>query len=530
MSVQSKWHTDFFSYNSTQKYSVDHREQNLTKEQLEQDPELFEKIKDNYRKSEELYSSAKLHNELLTRVINDPGSNAYSDKTKELILEKKTDCLKPIMVSAFSATRDEMQDLEKELAKNDERYTIIKTRIANAKEKAENIIINKIKEGINKEKVKSYFEAIYDFLKYLFTFSPSQFIQWMSELNLYRLSYTFPRISLKQLFTLLQSLGIINSKGKFQGIFINTSRMDYPTPVFNLLSVLIFAVKIISGLSLIIKHAINPTSYAELAFGIGTRAKKEFMRLWDVFANDIFWLTFNLITNYSLLFKIPIPIANWILTGALLFDITLLSIILFNKDKQLAAEILWLGEQIELAKENNSEEHVEMYQAMIDQAKIMRAGIRTTFLMCIFATTLFIASLALTFSLATPLMAPIGFFACVVAVAIILSRREIGAYAEARAAKSIYANHKETSDIVDARNKNVSKTGLQLAKSLAEHIFIPMIIIGLYTISLEAAIAATALYVCVKVSGVKLTNFENKNKPKELAFEDEAPLCAPALR
>ncbi len=521
MGLQNNWHGDFFYFDNQKEYTVNHWQQYISKHEEENNPTFFETAKENYKQSEMLYSEALLDSDLLTRVINDPGSNAFSDQTKKLILESKLKTLKPLMVNASSATREaELQGYEEEFEQYTKKLQVINSRNKNPEDKTKALLDTNTNKEENKKKVESIFQAIIDFLKYLFILSPLALVRWIGERNLNRLSLTFSRISLKNLLTYLKSLGVLDKGSKLHGIFINIAMLDYPATVFSLLSVFIFMAKLLVNITLPFKHLFAPTSRAELAFGWWTRAKMEVMRVWDIYANDIFWMVFNGITNFPLVVGLSIPVANWILAGALFFDIAVLGRVLYLEDKKLANEIAWLNQQITLAKTNNNLPHQEMYTAMRSQAEISRVGIRATLIACIIATALFIASLALIFTLATPLMAPIGFFACVVAVAVILSRKEIGKYAEAKASQSVYQDQYETKAL---RAENASKTGWQLAKSLTEHIVIPMIIMGLYTVSLPAAIAFTVLYVAIKTSGVKLTDFECNNKPKALAFEEKVP-------
>lgn len=536
MGTQVTWHSDYF-YFRKQGYSDDYRDQQVSKDK--KGTSEYAKAQNAYKTSQSLYKSAKLDSDLLSKVINDPGSNAFTDETKRLILQSKLYCLKPLMVNANSATRkSELKGYEDEVREYQKKLDTIESRIrknksVSATEKdvnkkweelgANTDLLNEL-NNTQAQKVETWFEQTLNFFKSFFLLSPLAFVRWVGELNLYRLSYRFSQISWKNIWTYLKSLGILDSGSKLHGLFINISMMDYPVTIFNALSVLIFALKLSISLTLPVKHALAPTSQAELAFRWWERAWIEIARVWDIYANDIFWMIFNGITNFPLWVGLSIPVANWILTGALFFDVAVLSVLLYKEEKKLNEEIAWLNTQISLAKENKDNAYVEMYTAMQHQAQITKISNRATLTACIIATAMFITSMALILSLATPLMAPIGFFVCVLAVAIILARKDIGQYAEAKASQHIFKNEYATKDI---RAANAREKGWQLAKSLAEFVFIPMLIIGLYTISLPAAIAFTVIYVSVKASGVKLTSVTSDDTTKRIEFEDDASTISP---
>lgn len=527
MREQNKLYTRYFSYNSKEKYAVDYTQQQKTRLDEEKNDESFNIAKSNYKDSQELYGVVKADSSLLTKLINDPGFKYYNDKTKIAILEYKLHTLKPLMVNANSASR--ASELNKYI-KEKKRFEKMLNELKRSKLET-HLIKNKVVND-NAKKVKSYLEKISDFLRDLFLLGPASFVAWIGELNIYRLSYTFSRISWKNLWTYLKSINILDSSSKLKGVFVNIAMMDYPAQTFNALSVLIFATKISVNLTIPIKHMLDPTSRVETAFGWFTRFKMELYRVWDVYFNDIFWMIFNGITNFPMRVGLAIPVANWILTGALLFDVALLSFLWGKEEINLGDEIAWLKKQDYAALQKRDDTSMVMYGGMIVQAEISLSGIRAKFIACIIATALFITSLALVLSLATPLMAPISFFVCVLAVSIILSRNEIANYAEAKSSQEKHKNTNEPQDIKTERAKISKQQGWQLAKTLAENIIVPMVIVGVFTVSWPAAIALTAIYILFKASRMEVPAFEKDENDDEEndvdVAKEETPLLLPS--
>ena len=564
-----------------------HTRQQKTRQDLNnEDAATEQEIKQNYEESEAIYSTVTRDNDLLSGAISDPAFNyLFKDPEKRRAFhESRKRTLKKILVNSASANRKaETKDLEEQLQSTldeigylDRKLSIdaINKQKAAAKKRAEDARM-----------ARSWIKAVADYLKSLSELNPTAFIRWVGNLNLYRLSWTFSRISWKTMWLYLQQLGILSSESTLHGVPINITIMDAPTSVFNFLSVYFFIARLGVEISLPIKHAAAPTYVAEEAFSPGKRAVIEIKRQWVNFFNDSWWLIFNAITNFPKTFGVAIPVAGWILTGALFFDVGLLFFVSRYEEAESAAKIKWLDERIkdkydpeskeninakaqkirnkleglniagidnqikwinkelpnindtelrvkaallsalkdnapgiqqdsfenEIGKTNKQLElyhidldtHTHVFKAMKNQALIQRDGFRALMVALVFATVLFITSLALTLSLASPIVAPIGFFICVVAVAFILSRSEFSQIAAARAAKNynqdeLIADDGDRQHVKHLRDEKEKEAWKEFAKTFAENVFVPMLIIGLYTINWPLAIVFTVTYVFYK--------------------------------
>lgn len=582
-----------------------------------------EDIQQNYKKYSKVYLAVMFDNSLLKGEIADPSFKYKTQASQEAFHAARTRSLQKILVVSGSANKVlETRKFAAELEQN-------KQDLANLKLSRQQLADKIRSEKLAQEeaaKAYSCMQEIANYLKSLCEFNPTAFVQWVGTINLYRLSWTFSRISWKTMWLYLQQLGILSSNSKLHGVPINITIMDAPTSVFNFLSVYIFFAKLAVNISLPFKHAFAPTYVAEEGLSKSERFWMEIKREWVNFFNDGWWIALNAITNYPKIFGISIPIAGWILTGALFFDVGLLLIVSRHEEAKIAAKIKWLEERIadhrnsvilnehlslreinnildisisnqqrrdeqtkinanisekankllndklknrslniaetikiideELPEVNYTElrikieillsirttsrteqdaldskiqevqeqldeytqelnTHLDVFKAMKDQAKIQRSGFRALIGLLVFATVMFIASLALTLSIASPIVAPIGFFVCIVAVALILSREEFSAIAEIRSAKNIKMDQDKSLEYTESqavkaeRNAMEHKAWIKFGKTFAEHVFVPMLIIGLYTISWPLAVVFTVTYVIYKCLQA------SKNTPKQ---------------
>lgn len=491
-------------------------------------PEDLETAQEEYKKSQAQYSENSRDNRLLAGAMQDPTFEYYSKETKILFCKARIRVLEKLLVNSVTANRSGETDQYTEqrlwalglLAKLEEegKGNTTSSQKKAADKKAQNLVEEDI---INKTAA---------YLKDMFTFNPTAFIRWAGTINLYRMSYTFSRISLKNTLLYLQSLGIIDQNGNLNGVSFNIAIIDAPNDVFNHLSVCIFLARISVMLFEILQHTFAPTNEAEKAFSGWGRFKIEVGREWSNLCNDSWWVFINAITNFPQTFHL-VPIAGWVLTGALFFDVGLLLTMSYYEEQEVAAKIQWLEEQIE-SNDPYAQQNITVFSAMLRQAKIQHTGFRAMIGVVIFATVLFIVSLALTLSLTSPLAVPIGFFVCIVAAALIFSRGNIQQIAQIRAElcdinlisdrseeeqgllkldelSNIKRQHKnEISRELSAKEAEAWKA---FALTFAEHVFVPIIIVGMYTLCWPAAVVLTVIYVIHKCVGSSVPNGDKKD-------------------
>lgn len=495
--------------------------------------EDLERAKNEYKKSQEQYSENSRDNRLLAGAMQDPTFKYYTNETKILFCKARIRVLEKLLVNSVTANRSG------ETEQYNEQMLWVREVLANLEKSEGEENPSSQKEAAAKKEhnlVEDIIKETAAYLKDMFTFNPTAFIRWAGTINLYRMSYTFSRISLKNTLLYLQSLGIIDQNGNLNGVSFNIGIIDAPNDVFNHLSVCLFLARISVMLFEILQHTFAPTNEAEKAFHGWDRFKIEVGREWSNLCNDSWWVFINAITNFPQTFHL-VPIAGWVLTGALFFDVGLLLTMSYYEEQEVAAKIQWLEEQIRIevpaARENRA-----VFSAMLRQAKIQHTGFRAMIGVVIFATVLFIVSLTLTLSLTSPLVVPIGFFVCIVAAALIFSRGNIQQIAQLRAElrdvnlipdeheveDQSLINH-ESDVLINIKIEHKNQISHELsakeaeawsafALTFAEHVFVPIIIVGMYTLCWPAAVVLTAIYVIHKCVGSSVPN-GNKKDPDD---------------
>lgn len=482
-------------------------------------------VQKNYKESEELFSDVELDAQIFKGIINSAEFAQLESNTKNLdfvnfIKSHYKTSLNLLLINAASANRRlDVQNYEQEL------NGLHSTKIALPKKNS--------KTPSFYEECKSFIDSIIASLKKLSEFHPAHVIDFLSKFNVHRFIYTFLRISWKNFLLYLKTLGIINAQNKINGVYINISIMDYPTYIFNLLSVFIFLTKLtIDSFLTFIRHPFFPTE-AEKVFTPFERMKIELKRRWPGMANDSVWATINALTNYCLYFGISIPIANWLLVGFLFFDVTVISILLIINSKQYAAKKEWINSQlgkIKQKKNDNLDVNNElMFVLMQKQIDYMHAYLLAKLFTIMLATFIFIASFTLSFTLASPIVVPIVFFICVIASAMILSSDNIASIFKARAERFHHSNLNADENLKNKRYQKEIAAYKATLKSMAEYTIIPMIIIGTFTLSWQAAIALTAAYIAFKIyQGIKANNIPSTADAEQTSNVNEinTPLLA----
>ncbi|MDF1756742.1 MAG: hypothetical protein P1U74_00340 [Legionellaceae bacterium] len=492
--MESRFSYNSFFYND---YDIDGSGYNETnKDNLT--PEQIAAYQKNYVESESIFKTVEANEKLFNRIIKDISFQDHSDEVRALIKKEYEKSLRLLIVNTSSSNR--RLDIKKYKDALD-----ASSGMAAANEAA-------YSEQKNKdywEKTTAFFAKLYTSFNNLIEFHPSQFFDFLGTLNLYRLSYVFSRLSWKNLWLFFKSLNFLDINDKLRGHFINIAMMDYPTTVFNLASVFIFVARLLVEAATILKHWIKPT-VAEQGFSWSSRIYIEWVRKYARILNDIVWAVINAVTNFPLHFGIAIPVASWILAGFLFFDIGLLSYQLYGEESDYKERKAWAEDQKSIMNGkkldfSHDEEYAQkvlaknkpIYSFMLDlldkEAQICLAETRAIVGLCIFATVLFVASLACCITMSSPLVLPICFFVCVFSVAMIISRGKFGEIFSARKTKELDTSGKYK----DERNEAIQKAQWDFAKSFAINLFAPMIIIGLFTVHWPTAIAAIVVYLAV---------------------------------
>lgn len=444
--------------------------------------ETKRELQTQYKLTSSIAAEVELDFNLLERIQKDAAFATKSQELKDLIEIQYKKSAKLLLVNA-EASHLRLEQLK---------YAKIVTPSSS---------IN-ISTGKNKDKQKSAWEKDYENFRSLLEIYPASLLSFIGIINLYRLSYTFARISWKQFWLFMESLKVlINSN--LNGVDINIAILDYPALAFYLFSVFGFITRILLDTISAFRHIFFPT-IEEMGISTWERAKIEWHKRYPRLLNDGWWALANALTNFPRLFNIPIPVADWLLAAFLFFDVFLLSYILHHEKLKFAAKISWLDEQIKsldkntLIPEAQKAQYIEMFALMKKESSYMFTEAEATFGLYIGATLLFILSITLILTVSSPLMAPLGFFACVLAVAGILSGGNFGSYMGARKARQMGEQGNENIEILKARKEKEHTEMLSFSMALAEHIIMPIIITGLFTINWPSAVALIIIYIAVK--------------------------------
>jgi hypothetical protein len=317
---------------------------------------------------------------------------------------------------------------------------------------------------------------------------------WLGEFNMYRLTFAFSRVTMRQ-FLLLNPLG--------ESLKINdmVTVLDAPGDIFNALSVGIFAVRLSLNLALIFKHLFAPTD-KEANISFKKRLFEELYKRHYHLLNDIAWGTVNLFCNYSAVFNLAAPVANWLTAGFLVFDMLLLlwSRHLLQeeylvKKSQYTCEIVGLEELLrrDLSKEERQkhDNQLEFVKAQAAQLELGWQKTNAAFQYSIGAALVFTAGFTAAFLFTVPAATVACYFVCTIAVAMYMTADAYGVYRQ----KAYVLEQTELAQ-TDPKNAQAELATARKAfiSSMFKHTFIPLAVVTLYATCWPAAIALTVLY------------------------------------
>ena len=346
---------------------------------------------------------------------------------------------------------------------------------------------------------------------------------WLAFTNIYRIHFNFLRITLKQSVLVANELQWLEKLDQILGRHTNVesvvSRLNAPSPIFNLLSVGLFAARFIVNAGLLLKHTLLP-SEKERSLGMRARFYHELYMSHCTMLNDAVWGTVNLLTNYPSLFNLSAPVANWMTAGFLVFDASLLLYrrhlaereYLFKKSEFLSEkrnlETLMLGASLNTEDSAAYQMRCKILDEQLAQHEINWKTTSATFLFNVAAATFFMAGFTASLLMATPAAVVACYIVCNVAIAMYLSADIYGKYKE----KTLVLQQNE----LENRDTSAAMLEMQTARNnfilaMAKNIIIPMLIVTTFAICWEAALILTAVYV-----GYECTRgyFNRKEEPK----------------
>lgn len=336
----------------------------------------------------------------------------------------------------------------------------------------------------------------------------SKIRDWVAFINVRRLHLAFSRLFIRQSVFAARDLLWFAKLDKIFGTTTNVdeivSRINAPAPIFSALSVALFGSRFFINLSMMLKHTFYPSSQQEQSLTRMDRFKHEFYMRHPVMINDIVWASVNTLTNYSAFFNISAPVASGLTMGFLFFDVAML----LYRRKLADLEYACKKEQY-LSEKNHHESlmqdmrlsalvrqnHAFHHTLLIEQLKqleINRQAKDAAFLFSTTAAVFLFAGFSASLLIAMPAAIVVFYFVCSVGVSMYITADVFGAYKE----KSLTLDllEKEHRDTSLARKEfNEARTAFFI--TMTKNTLIPLLVMGLFAISWQAALIFTALYI-----------------------------------
>lgn len=253
------------------------------------------------------------------------------------------------------------------------------------------------------------------------------------------------------------------------------------------------------------------------------RFKYELYKRHCNFANDLVWATVNFLTNYNHITQIPGPIAGYITSAFLVFDVAM-ALYKCNLAKQ---EYLTKKAQYiqEIEAYNNPELHQQLSDAqrlmhidMLNQQKTeLEISWHTTeskFHFIAAAAAMLMMGFTASMVLSPPVLVLGSFFVCTVAIAMYLSTDDYSQYKE----KSLYLEQAQlTGKNLEVAQKEYDIARNQFFFTMTKNTIMPMVLITTYAICWPAALALTAMYLGNELLHA-YQQHRDTNEVKQLAF------------
>jgi len=346
--------------------------------------------------------------------------------------------------------------------------------------------------------LKALNKKILDDLKELAStpFHTTKIRNWLGYVNLNRINYAFCRSTVKQFLLFANEIKWIETLSKMSGSQINIDGMvatiNSVSPIFNILSVGLFAMRLMINTGIMLKHTLMQSNT-----DMKTRFFHELDKRHIVMLNDIAWGTVNFVTNFPGISQISAAAANWLTLGFLIFDF---SIVMYQrcriekeyllKKSQLTAEINRYRQE---SKSDLDSKHIDVLkeELALTEGNFQKANASLMFSAA--ASTILTTSFTASFILATPATTLICLFCCTVAVAMYLTSDAYGNYREK-------ALHLMQEDSKGENRKDKAQALFNTARNdfyfnMGKNIVMPFFIVSAFATSWPAALALTLAYV-----------------------------------
>lgn len=331
---------------------------------------------------------------------------------------------------------------------------------------------------------------------------------WLNFLHMNRLSLVFSRLTWKQFWSYAQQMQWLEAYERTTGTTVNTQILDAPIEIFSVLSVSVLASRLLLNAGVALKHTFTQNEI-EQSVDMHVRLWRELKKRHWVMVNDLVWASVNCLTNYALFFHL-VPIANYLLAGFLVFDaIWILYAIAgteftyAEKRNQYDFELAELEVALNVGNLSESDQsklhyQIKLKKLQLEQLEIKRYENLGTYLFALAAALLIISGFSAAILISSPIMMPICFFLCSVSAAMYMSCGQFGAFIGEKKKIALDDERKTGTNLERCGTSSLNEKWNQFGISMLEKTFMPLLIVGTFTINLPLAVIITATYVGYK--------------------------------
>lgn len=370
-------------------------------------------------------------------------------------------------------------------------------------------------------------------------FRTTKIRDWLGFANIYRIHFLFCRLTVKQSLLVARDLKLFDKLddilGRHTDVDAMVSVINAPAEIFNVLSVGLFAARLVLNAGVLLKHTLFPAEGEEV-LSATTRGSYALSERYCTMLNDIAWGSVNGVCNFAKYSKVSDFFAGWLTAGFLVFDVSLL---LYRRNCAYK-EYTQVRDQYEFEKGELtsallqgtiSPSQLIRYKVLDDQLIELNTEWETTSQTLLFnvaAATLLLAGFSASMLLAASAASvAVCYMACTIAMAMYITADTYGAYQGASLRfqqsrwESQYLQKQELISEEQIENLNLLEQKALTARndfiiSMVKNTVMPLLIVATFAASIEAGIILAIAYV-----GYECTHgyFDDPTKTEE-------PCCA----
>lgn len=387
-----------------------------------------------------------------------------------------------------------------------------------------------------KEKLQTWREQLWGDLNDLLStpWHLSKIRNWLGFANIYRLAFTFSRLTAFEFYITINKWFELLSKTLHMPLDLDkmNKQINGPTATFRALSVGLFLSRLLVNTSLVIKHTFFPTE-GEKHLDMSSRFYLEMKKRYPQMLNDIVWATINALTNYAEFFKISGPVATNLLITFLIFDVSLLAWRLHEaQQKYIMKRTQYTQERkaglIELEdllkqsilhheKIKALQKTISCIERQLEEQEIKMRALRTNFNANIVAAGLLTLGFSASLLFTMPALICASYLVIVIGTALYISADAYSAYEEQRIRQERLVLLGENTHNAKKETKDAWNT---FVATMTKNIVMPLLIMGTLAVCWQAAVLLLVLFIAYEYTS-KYMKTDAKNRQHTL-FEKSA--------